>query len=97
MGLLGKVHNFHTESYQKELMIKKSNSQVPHDNIKGQQENTYMSVAGKLAEFHDINNMAPFIASHLQHSTYAPNYETHKTRNKVITPKAINLLNNDGS
>lgn len=48
--------------------------------------NTSMTIAEKLVEPHDINNMTIIIASHLKNSTHAPTNETHKIRDEVITP-----------
>lgn len=50
-----------------------------------------MSVVEKLAEIHDINNMATFFANHFRSSTHAPTNETHKTRYEVIAPPTTNL------
>ncbi|KAI5445884.1 hypothetical protein KIW84_013925 [Lathyrus oleraceus] len=60
----------------------------------GQQGNTTMSVVEKLAEIHDINNMATFFANHFKSSTHAPTNETHKTRPSDANLKHANLENN---
>lgn len=45
---------------------------------------------------HNINNMITFMASHFKNYTHAPNNETHKIMDDVITLETNNLLNNDG-